>query len=227
MAMSRRSTSTAQDVDSTAQDIDSTAPDFDCDGTCYIADNRLETWDDPTPRNSEFSLEDLREACVAAIERQFNSRAKSPTREERLKYRDEHDRNSLMIALQAYAKKNNMQSTDLEFVEVKQRNLIDECGKGFLHFNFSVKDTDGKFSIFFAEVHPNLKDEKDVYLCMPLDDKDSHPSKDHDQAHCYGCKDRAKDLVHPSSGGFLGGHKDFGFPFMEFESDDESSDEDD
>jgi hypothetical protein len=75
------------------------------------ADNRLETWDDPTPRNSEFSLEDLREACVAAIERQFNSRAKSPTREERLKYRDEHDRNSLMIALQTYAKKNNMQVT--------------------------------------------------------------------------------------------------------------------
>jgi hypothetical protein len=75
----------------------------------------------------------------------------------------------------------SLQSTDLEFVEVKERNLIDEYGKGFLHFNFVVKETDGKLTNFFAEVHPDLKDEKDVYLCIPLDEKDLHPSEDHDQ----------------------------------------------
>jgi hypothetical protein len=78
--------------------------------SCRI-DSRLETWDDPTPRASLFTLDELREACVAAAKRQFSRKTKSPTREERLKYRDEHDRNSLMIALQGYAMKNNMQVT--------------------------------------------------------------------------------------------------------------------
>jgi hypothetical protein len=66
-------------------------------------------------------------------------------------------------------------------VQVKQRNLIDEYGKGFMHFNFVVKETNGKLITFFAELHPNLKGENDVYLCIPLDEKDLHPSEDHEK----------------------------------------------
>lgn len=204
-----------------------TPPDFDWN----MVDRRLETWDDPTPRRTPFTLEDLHATCVAAAAKHQFSRTMSPTREERLKRRDEHDRKSLVIALQVYTKKNNLQPSDLEFVEVKQRNLIDEHGKGFLHFNFIVKESDGTHTNFFAELHLDLKDENDVYLCMPLEEKDMHPSEelyqDNRPGHCYGCKERAADLVHPISGGFLGGHMDVGFPFMEFSSDDDDDDDDD
>jgi hypothetical protein len=55
---------------------------------------------------------------------------------------------------------------------VKERNLIDEYGQGFIHFNFIVKCLDGELTNFFAELHPNIKDEKGVYLCTPLKDND-------------------------------------------------------
>jgi hypothetical protein len=35
--------------------------------------------------------------------------------------------------------------------------------------------------MFFAEVHHNLIDEKDVYLCKPLEEDDYKPSKKNDQ----------------------------------------------
>jgi hypothetical protein len=68
-----------------------------------------------------------------------------------------------------------LQPTDLEFVEVKERNILDDFYKGFLHYNFLVKGLDGKHTMFFAEVHHNLIDEKDVYLCKPLVEDDYKP----------------------------------------------------
>lgn len=74
-----------------------------------------------------------------------------------------------------------LQPTDLEFVEVKERNLIPESGRGYLHFNFLAKGQDGKHTMFFAELHHNVIDEKDVYLCKPLGEDDFKPSKKNDQ----------------------------------------------
>ncbi|WVZ85317.1 hypothetical protein U9M48_032261 [Paspalum notatum var. saurae] len=116
----------------------------------------------------------------------------------------------------------NVLPTDLEFVEVKERNLINECGKGYLHFNFLVKGFDGKHTLFFAEVHHDLIDEKDVYLCTPLGKGDFNPSNKKDKALCKGCQYRSKDLIHPSCGSFLGGHKYIALPL---DSDDEERDE--
>jgi hypothetical protein len=74
-------------------------------------DTRLETWDDPTPRESEFSLKDLRGAFIAAARQHSSVNTMPLTREERLKRRDKNDRNSLMIALEVYTKKHNLQVT--------------------------------------------------------------------------------------------------------------------
>ncbi|CAD6268938.1 unnamed protein product [Miscanthus lutarioriparius] len=102
--------------------------------------------------------------------------------------------------------------TDLEFVEVKHRNIIGEFCKGYLHLNFLVKGLDGKHTMFFAEVHHNLRDEKDVYLCKPLGEDDCNPSKKNDQARCKGCQFRAKDLIHPNCGSFIAGHNTILYP---------------
>jgi hypothetical protein len=64
---------------------------------------------------------------------------------------------------------------------VKERNLIDENGVGYLHFNFLVKGADGKHTMFFAEVHYDLEDEDDVFFCTPLGEDDFKPSKENDQ----------------------------------------------
>ncbi|XP_037464016.1 uncharacterized protein LOC119336086 [Triticum dicoccoides] len=136
-------------------------------------------------------------------------RPKSPSREDMIMRSQEHDRKSLVIALNVYAKLNNMQPRELELVEVKQRNLIDESGKGYVHFNFTAKKRlDGTISLFFAEVHPDCREDDDVYLCTAVEENVS--------GACFGCEDRAKELVHPS-GGYLGGHKDVIYPFMECE----------
>jgi hypothetical protein len=74
-----------------------------------------------------------------------------------------------------------LQPTELEFVEVKRRNLIDESGIGYLHFNFLAKGLDDKHIMFFAEVHHDLEDENDVYACMPLREDDFKPSEGNDQ----------------------------------------------
>lgn len=63
------------------------------------------------------------------------------------------------------------QPRELELVEVKQRNLIDENGKGYVHFNFTVKKRlDGTIGLFFAEVHPDCREDDDVYLCTALEE---------------------------------------------------------
>jgi hypothetical protein len=74
----------------------------------------LETWDDPTPRESEFTVDDLREACIKAGRRSLNlmkalSLARLKLSEEQLRQREEQDRKFSMIALGVYSKKYNMQ----------------------------------------------------------------------------------------------------------------------
>uniref|UniRef100_A0ACD5ZD63 Uncharacterized protein n=1 Tax=Avena sativa TaxID=4498 RepID=A0ACD5ZD63_AVESA len=127
--------------------------------------------------------------------------------EEQLRQREEQDRKFWMVALGVYTKAYNMQPTELEFVEVKERNLIDESGAGYLHFNFLVKGLDGKNTMYFAEVHYDLEDEDDVFLCTPLGEDDLKPSEKNDQALCKACQHEAKDLIHPNCGSFLGGHR--------------------
>ncbi|KAF0928623.1 hypothetical protein E2562_006060, partial [Oryza meyeriana var. granulata] len=62
---------------------------------------------------------------------------------------------------------------ELEIMEVKERGLFMEGEKVYGHFNFLVKDSDGTPSLFFAEVDPDCKEEKDVYLCCPLEQNDN------------------------------------------------------
>ncbi|KAK1653128.1 hypothetical protein QYE76_070933 [Lolium multiflorum] len=135
----------------------------------------LETWEDPTPRPSPFTFDDLRDAFVEASKRQMRLRPKSPSKED------------LMI------RGRSMTPSELELVEIMQINLIDEYGKGYVHFNFSVKSLDGTVHLFFAEVHPDCREVEDVYHCTALNTIDS--------GHCIGCKDRASDLHHPNDGG--------------------------
>lgn len=61
-------------------------------------DNRLETWDDPTPRELNITVKDFEAAYAKACE-------------EYVREIEEHDRKSLMMALEVYTKKNNMQVT--------------------------------------------------------------------------------------------------------------------
>ncbi|XP_044345886.1 uncharacterized protein [Triticum aestivum] len=158
-------------------------------------DTRLETWDDTTPRELEsITVKDFDAAIAKACE-------------EYVREIEEDDRKSLMMALEVYTKQNNMQPTDLEFVQVKERNiLLDEDAKSYLHFNFLVKGLDGKQTMFFAELCLKITDEKDVLLCTPLGEDDFKLSKENEQACCKGCEDRAKGLIHPSCGSHLVGH---------------------
>jgi hypothetical protein len=58
-------------------------------------DTRLETWADPTPRESEFTVHNLREACIKACRRgTILQAARSLVRpsEEQLRQREEQDR---------------------------------------------------------------------------------------------------------------------------------------
>ncbi|KAF2914709.1 hypothetical protein DAI22_10g183200 [Oryza sativa Japonica Group] len=79
------------------------------------------------------------------------------------------------IALHAYAKQKDMPPAKLEIMKVKERSLFEECGKVYAHFNFLViNDSDGTRTLFFAEVDfLNCKEEKDVYLCCPLEENDN------------------------------------------------------
>uniref|UniRef100_A0ACD5VW01 Uncharacterized protein n=1 Tax=Avena sativa TaxID=4498 RepID=A0ACD5VW01_AVESA len=164
----------------------------------------LESWDDPTPRPSSMTLQELTDIFVAAADRQFSLRPKSPTPEERMERRKERRRKGLIIALNTYAKRNNMQPNELEFVEEKVRNQVEGYGGLYVHSNFVVKGLDGRHSLFFSEVHPNCTLENDVVLCAPLEENDL--------GHCFECGDRAKDLKHPSGGGYFGGHEKVMFP---------------
>jgi hypothetical protein len=137
------------------------------------------------------------------------------------------------------------QLNELEIVEEKGRNQVDGSGGLYEHSNFLVKDLDGKHTLFFVETHPNCTQEEDVVLCAPLEESSygnfflvessssfpfllgvscaniytSFPS--HQQGHCFGCDDRAKELKHPSGGGYLGGLDEVILHFDDLDSDDD------
>jgi hypothetical protein len=60
-------------------------------------------------------------------------------------------------------------------VEVKEKSLVHEYTREYVHYNFLVKRgfSDGEPTMFFAEVKPDCKGEDDVYHCTPLGETDS------------------------------------------------------
>uniref|UniRef100_A0ACD5V6T7 Uncharacterized protein n=1 Tax=Avena sativa TaxID=4498 RepID=A0ACD5V6T7_AVESA len=144
------------------------------------------------------TIKEFDDTWVAAAERQLSLRPKSPSPEERMKRRQERYRNGLIIALNTYAKRNNIQLSELEIVEEKGRNQVSGfVGFLYVHSNFVVKGLDGKLTLFFAETYPDCTREEDVILCTPLEEINN--------GHCFECDRRAKELKHPSGGGYLGG----------------------
>nr|XP_025881085.1 uncharacterized protein LOC107276763 [Oryza sativa Japonica Group] len=115
------------------------------------------------------------------------------------------------IALHAYAKQKDMPPAKLEIMKVKERSLFEECGKVYARFNFLViNDSDGTRTLFFAEVDfLNCKEEKDVYLCCPLEENDN--------GYCFGCRVQHIKLRHPTSADYLGGHKDICSEYIDVE----------
>lgn len=182
-----------------------------CYGEFCINDfAKLKTCDDPATRQA---YQQFCDSWLAAAKHQLSLRPKSPSPEEQSKRREERHRKGLLIALNTYAKRNNMQLAEFEFVEEKERNLVDGCLGGYVHSNFMVKGIDGTPTLFFAELHPDCSEEEDVVLCTPLEENDS--------GHCFGCDKRAKKLRHPTDGGHLGGQEDVPFYRVEEDSDDE------
>lgn len=174
---------------------------------------RLHTGNDSTSSPSSNTLQEFRDVWLAAAKRQLSLRPKSPSPEERMKRRQERKRKGLVIALNTYANRNNMQLTELEFVEETERNQVDGCAALYVHSNFLVKGSDGKHTMFFAEMRPDCTREDDVVLCTPLEENN--------YGHCFGCDDRAKELRHPLGGGYLGGHNEMIFHLEELDSDDD------
>ncbi|XP_037438025.1 uncharacterized protein LOC119305660 [Triticum dicoccoides] len=180
----------------------------------YPYDTRLETWEDPTPGSSTSTktLEEMTADCIAATRLRNSLRPKSPTRADMWRRKQDRERKTLVSGLNAYAKQNNMQPDELEFVEVKGRAQILEGSTEYLHFNFLVKQVDGTTKLFFAEINAYCRGEKDVYLCTSLVQSDCGP--------CFGCI-RDRDLKHPTSGAYLAGRKYPHYIREEIDSDDD------
>lgn len=69
---------------------------------------------------------------------------------------------------------------------------------------------DGTRTLFFAEVDfLNCKEEKDVYLCCPLEENDN--------GYCFGCRVQHIKLRRPTSADYLGGHKDICSEYIDVE----------
>ncbi|KAK1615447.1 hypothetical protein QYE76_020964 [Lolium multiflorum] len=162
---------------------------------------------------SWITVEEFDDMWVAGATRQLSLRPKSPSPEERMKRKQERYHKGLIIALNTYTKRNMMQLNELEIVEEKGRNQVDGSGALYVHSNFLVKGLDGKTTLFFAETHPECTQEEDVVVCAPLEENS--------YGHCFGCDDRAKELKHPSGGGYLGGLDEVFFHFDDLDSDDD------
>ncbi|KAK1600953.1 hypothetical protein QYE76_059130 [Lolium multiflorum] len=187
---------------------------------------------------SWITVEEFDDMWVAGATRQLSLRPKSPSPEERMKRKQERYHKGLIIALNTYTKRNMMQAcqnanhatywrldliyshisfifqlNELEIVEEKGRNQVDGSGALYVHSNFLVKGLDGKTTLFFAETHPECTQEEDVVVCAPLEENS--------YGHCFGCDDRAKELKHPSGGGYLGGLDEVFFHFDDLDSDDD------
>jgi hypothetical protein len=65
------------------------------------------------------------------------------------------------------------QLAEFEFVEEKERNLVDGRLGGYVHSNFMVKGVDDTPILFFAELHPVCSKEEHVVICTPLEENDS------------------------------------------------------
>ncbi|EMS50917.1 hypothetical protein TRIUR3_28593 [Triticum urartu] len=125
---------------------------------------RLHKGDDFTSSPSSNTLQEFGDVWLAAAERQLSLRPKSPSPEELTERRQERKRKGLL--------------TDLEFVEEKERNQVYGRGALYVHSNFLVKGSDGKPTMFFAEMHPDCTQEEDVVCCTPLEENDygaTHP----------------------------------------------------
>ncbi|XP_044378510.1 uncharacterized protein [Triticum aestivum] len=169
----------------------------------------LETLDD----SSSKEFQEFQDFWLACAKRQMSLRPASPSHEELMKRKQERNRKSLVIALNTYAKRNNMQITDFEFVEEKERNLVSGMLGGYVHSNFVVKGVDGRPTLFFAEMEHDCFQEEHSVLCYLMSSDDS--------GCCFGCNKRARKLMHPTCGGYLGGLEDVPFPYVEEDSDDE------
>ncbi|EMS59369.1 hypothetical protein TRIUR3_09128 [Triticum urartu] len=136
----------------------------------YDGSARLQIGDGPVPRPSSITLKEFGDLWVADAKRQSSLRPKSPSPDEQLKRRQERKRKGLVIALNTYAKRNNIQLSELEFVEEKEKNQVDGCAALYVHSNFLMKGSDGKHTMFFAEMRPDCTQEEDVVLCTPLEE---------------------------------------------------------
>lgn len=77
--------------------------------------NGLETWDDPTPRRSQWTVQDLCDAFVAASKQQLSLIPRRPPPKERARRRQERERSFLLnVALRKYATQNNIQVGRIE-----------------------------------------------------------------------------------------------------------------
>nr|AAK43501.1 hypothetical protein [Oryza sativa Japonica Group] len=134
----------------------------------------LQTWDDPTGPSDEYTFKELQDEFIAACKNcNLPWAYKMPMPEHLERLREQNECKMLEIPLHLYVKQKNILPAELEIMELKERSLFTERRKVYGHFNFLVKDSDGTHTLFFAEVDLNCKEEKDVYLCCPLEENDN------------------------------------------------------
>uniref|UniRef100_A0A0E0BDG2 DUF3615 domain-containing protein n=1 Tax=Oryza glumipatula TaxID=40148 RepID=A0A0E0BDG2_9ORYZ len=139
---------------------------------------------DPTRPSRFKNAQELRDAFVAACQRDakpFAEKWRLPEDLERLR-RQDHCK-MLKIALRVYAKQKNIPAN-----WVKWQDYGD------------YGDSDDTLTLFFAEVDINCKEEKDVFLCCPLEANDN--------GQCFGSQRWELELKHPTCAKYLGGHSD-------------------
>uniref|UniRef100_A0A0E0BDG1 DUF3615 domain-containing protein n=1 Tax=Oryza glumipatula TaxID=40148 RepID=A0A0E0BDG1_9ORYZ len=169
----------------------------------------LQIEDDPTPRLLSRYISDT--GLYVTLMATYKSGVFPSSYEILFPEQQEEACKMVEIALHAYAKQKDMPPAKLEIMKVKERSLFEECGKVYAQFNFLViNDSDGTRTLFFAEVDfLNCKEEKDVYLCCPLEENDN--------GYCFGCRVQHIKLRRPTSADYLGGHKDICSEYIDVE----------